>query len=494
MSGRRRGWFVSPRPRSSSGDLVATRERDTLRFAVGTRTEARSSVWRLWVTRDDVYLAVRMMGQYLKVSLHESGDWRIAWTANRDLKEELRADRIIRRWRRPPEFTPGWTQGPSVVIPATSLQRPLPAHVDEGAKVVWHRPPKPGKKLQFMILISRPGARITSVRFPGLSFQTVGQIKLTNGNRVWLVAVEGDLPESESKEAEQIVTATKLRADSPYPILASASIVKIQRTGWYAITDILLGLDNFVKPDHALSMKALDSARLKVVRAQEHLDALRFEARRYLDTRPYEAATERHGDRIDVFPRMKTPPPVRLSAIIGDCVSNLRSALDYVMWQLAERHTKTPLVVGKDRPYFPIFSDNKAYANNLKHLARYTIPAVALAELEKVQPYHAGHESLASLRELVNEDKHRLPLLTIAHTVGPGDIYVRDSNGVVATGATSLTIVSASADEEVEAEFDAAVFIALQNPAMPREPVEVTLGRMVKCVADVIPRFEPFLA
>ena len=60
------------------GRRVKARDRKTLRFAVGTPSAARSSVWRLWVNQDDVYLGQRATTQFLKVSLHASGDWRIA--------------------------------------------------------------------------------------------------------------------------------------------------------------------------------------------------------------------------------------------------------------------------------------------------------------------------------------------------------------------------------------------------------------------------------
>src|SRR5262245_15024560 len=102
----------------------------------------------------------------------------------------------------------------------------------------------------------------------------------------------------------------------------------------------------------------LDGARLKVVRAQEHLESLKDESRGYLDGHPYKIITEEIHDP-QGFPSMQailpdgspkltkywkftpevhTLPPLRLSALIGDVVGNLRAALDYIVWQLALRY------------------------------------------------------------------------------------------------------------------------------------------------------------
>ena len=51
---------------------MTSAEKRTLRFAVGTTQEYRSAIWRLWVERNDAYLAARTLGGLIKLSLHES--------------------------------------------------------------------------------------------------------------------------------------------------------------------------------------------------------------------------------------------------------------------------------------------------------------------------------------------------------------------------------------------------------------------------------------
>src|SRR5262249_51124171 len=100
----------------------------------------------------------------------------------------------------------------------------------------------------------------------------------------------------------------------------------------------------------------LDGARLKASRAQEHLEALRLEIGRYLDTRPYEVPVEEKGGMVNVGPvTIKAEPPPRLSCILGDCVGSLRASLDYVAWQLGTKRLARPLREREERRIaFPI--------------------------------------------------------------------------------------------------------------------------------------------
>src|SRR5437868_3625124 len=98
----------------------------------------------------------------------------------------------------------------------------------------------------------------------------------------------------------------------------------------------------------------LDGSKLKVIRAQEHLDSLKTEIRRYLKDQPSEAISygTDHPDALFVihnFPdNLSFPsPPVLFSAIIGDCVTNARAALDYIMWELAQRYLTPPVDIHK---------------------------------------------------------------------------------------------------------------------------------------------------
>lgn len=86
----------------------------TLRFAAGSPERRFSSVWRLWVHGSDAYLGARTLLRWLKLSMHQTGpdQWISAFTSESGAVLNETGSRRHRTWTRPPEFRPGWTQGP----------------------------------------------------------------------------------------------------------------------------------------------------------------------------------------------------------------------------------------------------------------------------------------------------------------------------------------------------------------------------------------------
>jgi len=210
----------------------------------------------------------------------------------------------------------------------------------------------------------------------------------------------------------------------------------------------------------------LDSARLKVIRAQEHLDSLKAEVGMYIKEHPYEFILneEGHPDGSGGVIRIHIAPPLRLSTLVGDCVTNLRAALDYIVCELAIRYFDPPfdpLAPERSRRQavnFPIYVPNEGgYCHGLKrlsHLLKPTltlnIPTLVCKAIEAAQTHRdcqwgqtQGADTLTWLHHLVNTDKHRSPLLTIGSLgrfrlawVGSADI---ESNFFRASAVTSVS-------------------------------------------------------
>lgn len=73
-----------------------------LSFRITSPLGLFSGEWRLWATRhSDVYLASREQAKDLKVSFHQSGVCRYAYTKEANVPAVL-PDRLMTRWRRPP--------------------------------------------------------------------------------------------------------------------------------------------------------------------------------------------------------------------------------------------------------------------------------------------------------------------------------------------------------------------------------------------------------
>jgi hypothetical protein len=76
--------------------------------------------------------------------------------------------------------------------------------------------------------------------------------------------------------------------------------------------------------------------RLKIERADKHIDDLQTAVRSFLDSNPYEVAAKRDPDtrKMIYYLSRVEPVPAVLPAIVGDIIHCLRDALDHLTQQL----------------------------------------------------------------------------------------------------------------------------------------------------------------
>ena|ERR1035437_5965395 len=101
--------------------------------------------------------------------------------------------------------------------------------------------------------------------------------------------------------------------------------------------------------------RSLDGARLKVVRAKQHLETFKSAVALYIESDPCAVIVDKNDDILPHRTEISEFDPL-LRTFIGDCIHNLRSALDYIVWDLASCYAGRELVgppFGKDRPSFP---------------------------------------------------------------------------------------------------------------------------------------------
>jgi hypothetical protein len=150
---------------------------------------------------------------------------------------------------------------------------------------------------------------------------------------------------------------------------------------------------------------ALNPCFERVVRAGEHLADLRhrlFAALRkqedsivcYFDPDPPHALKAAAPN----FPL----PPMRIGVLIGEVCYNLRSALDYLIFELFK------LDSGKAQEFtqFPIVSSPDKFRSWAKDARSKGLNSAHIAELQSLQPYK-GCNWTKILRDLSNMDKHR---------------------------------------------------------------------------------------
>ena len=216
-------------------------------------------------------------------------------------------------------------------------------------------------------------------------------------------------------------------------------------------------------------MHPLDGPRLKLQRAEEHLDALDREMDVFTKSDPYSVTLEgqdqqgRYVFRFDV----RQQPPEHIGLTYGDAVTNMRAALDYIMWQLAlrERDGKRP----PRNTAFPIYLERKDFKamrkrrnNPLMHIGE---PARKV--IEGFQPYHGseGHDvyKLLWLNDLAIADKHQVLSVVIARGGVRGDDGRAVSLGHAIEDGDRLAITIEPADHERTLEIFADVGVEVRR-------------------------------
>lgn len=158
----------------------------------------------------------------------------------------------------------------------------------------------------------------------------------------------------------------------------------------------------------------LTSAHAKLRRAGEHLNTIENEVRTWIDSRPYRVTrhTNIEFTKFSVRLYIDTPLPAeRWSLMAGDCIHNLRSALDHLVYTVGNPQNACLSPTGLRRLAFFIHEDPDAFSK-YRRKAEALLPSEVLDAIEAVQPYRRKQERLPPLLGLLGSldirDKHRL--------------------------------------------------------------------------------------
>jgi hypothetical protein len=174
-----------------------------IRFGVYDGGAKRAATWRCWsrtgVGKNDLYLSCREIGGALKVSLHESGQWHVAYfqeffDKNVEDSDLIKKGRFIDRWSPPAEIAPGVTLAFGIVTPWSSVT----ASIDDAdaRRIHWIPSAPEGHALEIAIVLTRSGTSVSG--WPGrqtMNTELVGSIELDSGDSVWIVYREIDMPD-----------------------------------------------------------------------------------------------------------------------------------------------------------------------------------------------------------------------------------------------------------------------------------------------------------
>lgn len=252
----------------------------------------------------------------------------------------------------------------------------------------------------------------------------------------------------------------------------------------------------------------LEGVRLKLDRADEHLDRLDREMRDRFDNQTYrvreKSDTRRLDKVIEILEQPETDP--RWGPLIGDFAHNLRSALDHLAWQLAllnKRAAKKAALAGDPWPprrnEFPIFADISH--PRAKRRFKKTLSAFLVRHQRRIrgeQPYQrrgkAQAQPLWLLYELRNMDTHRV-LHTLAPQVIPPDSLEPLAEDAPHQRGTTVYAPGATREGWIESELtvqaNLAVYVTFDEPGSVLHDRDVLpLLRLVRDdVRRVVARF-----
>ncbi len=161
---------------------------------------------------------------------------------------------------------------------------------------------------------------------------------------------------------------------------------------------------------------SLINSYLKTTRAKDHLESLRLEIQSYREGKPYTILGEDdpYGSRYRVSIQL-SEVPAKIPLILGDLAYCLRSALDQLVFSLAQLNVAYPV-----QTEFPII-DSWNHASR-RRFAQQTkdVPEQARSIIQSLQPYNAPDRTairlhmLWILEKLCVIDKHRrIPTRTV---------------------------------------------------------------------------------
>jgi hypothetical protein len=250
----------------------------------------------------------------------------------------------------------------------------------------------------------------------------------------------------------------------------------------------------------------LDGVREKIVRAEAHLATVRAEVQSHKNKCTVLAKKHRNADSLfDLYANFPTPD-LSLSCVISDCINNLRTALDYLVYELASRSGEPAI-----HSLFPICNTSNTYHRQVEDRDRlHNVPDKAQSIIESLQPYNAKggkrfSHPLYILNKLTSAEKYQMLSLTVVCRAHPVFI-LNEPNGRTEIEGTSITEAFQHGARFFEhcltgIQFDEAVMLIQRGIYLPFKDlpwadssVDTVLSKVVwfvKC--QVVPRLSHFL-
>ena len=252
-----------------------------------------------------------------------------------------------------------------------------------------------------------------------------------------------------------------------------------------------------LKPLYGISaFNRLESVRAKLKHAKQHIQNAERECQAFFESGPYLISRQHHPQQKDwvVYGLTATRPiPNPIALTTGDALSNLRSVLDYLAWELVTVNGQKPT----RQTSFPIYDSASNYQKD-SHRRMRGMSDIAIRTIDSCTPWKGGNDVLWKLNELNNIHKHRVLITvgafmegvssSVAHFISPTNNAWR-----VLKSGDLLTMIPAEFDVDGHLEF--AFQVAFNEPGMSARVNQIikTLNETLEHIAHLVRRFKPLL-
>ena len=161
--------------------------------------------------------------------------------------------------------------------------------------------------------------------------------------------------------------------------------------------------------------------RLKIERADKHIDDLKGALSAFFGSNPYKVMAKRDPQTRKMIYYLASiePVPVDIALITGDIVHCLRDALDHLAQQLYLVGTGNANGF-RDKTSFPIMPSAKEFKTGLERKVE-GMRQDAIDAIRRIEPYPTGKGAdLYTFHRLNNIDKHRIIVTVMARHGGVG--------------------------------------------------------------------------
>jgi hypothetical protein len=234
------------------------------------------------------------------------------------------------------------------------------------------------------------------------------------------------------------------------------------------------------------------SAKLRLSRANEHLDQLESQIVKFFAENTGDRVSEPDVDGIHTVHKIRFGSlPVEWSLLATEIIEHTRSSLDHAVYA-----TRTQPVT--ELATFPFAKTAADLINRVKGLARDTPPEIQ-ALLRRFNCYRGGNDFMHALNDLCNASKHGLIVL-VAGAILSGEISgsgeswaggIQFFDPIIWDVSNNEIKYARTREANLEHEVKLQIYIALKNiEGLSHEPATAVFAAMSSQCAEIIGAIE----